>query len=324
MITLKIQNNPDTDWNKRLLGSDLGSNRQSKEMGERYEQTNKTPIFMTFTNSNGKIVGQLLCSTYSRMQNKDGLKKLFGKLSKIRQTLCQWEYGPIIFDESYSTEIYEKLGNYILEKNYFVTGWQHPLCTKGIITLKNNFELIPWCTYLIDLSLPTSQLYENIEKHSGRKNIERSEKRNVKIESINDNNLVEFLELRNKTKEDTGLEKKDFEDLFKWWKLMKPLGLSGFLAKKDNKAVGGLLYSFFDRHIIEIAVARSKEDTTEKLYSQDLIKWNIIKWGVENNMKYYNLAGANPNPTSSKEEGILRYKKKWGGQRYDYFNLKSK
>ena len=65
-------------------------------------------------------------------------------------------------------------------------------------------------------------------------------------------------------------------------------------------------------------MARSSEDYVKKLYSQDLIKWKIIEWGVQRKMNYYDLAGANPNPTSEKEKGILRYKRKWGGKRYDY------
>ncbi|RZD45866.1 MAG: hypothetical protein CXT78_04800 [Thaumarchaeota archaeon] len=57
------------------------------------------------------------------------------------------------------------------------------------------------------------------------------------------------------------------------------------------------------------------------MYSQDLLKWSIIKWGINNNMKYYNLSGINPNPESKKEEGIFRYKKKWGGKQYTLWRL---
>jgi len=94
------------------------------------------------------------------------------------------------------------------------------------------------------------------------------------------------------------------------------------LARKDGKPIGGLLFSFLNKYIIEAGVARSKYDSINKLYSQDLIKWKIVEWGIHNKMKYYDLAGVNPNPTSEKEKGILRYKKKWGGQRHEYFNIK--
>ena len=41
-------------------------------------------------------------------------------------------------------------------------------------------------------------------------------------------------------------------------------------------------------------------------------------------MKYYDLTGFNPNPISQKEEGIVRYKKKWGGTPYYYYRILSK
>ena len=62
-------------------------------------------------------------------------------------------------------------------------------------------------------------------------------------------------------------------------------------------------------------------DFSENFYSMDLIHWRIIEWGNKKNFKFYNLAGFNPNPASKKEEGIYQYKKKWGGKRYDYYNI---
>jgi len=148
--------------------------------------------------------------------------------------------------------------------------------------------------------------------------------RGVEVEEITDESLIEFHELINSMYKESGKRNTSYEILKLRWKLFRPLGFSGFLAKKDNQPVGGLLFSSVNGHIVESGVARSKKDTQEKLYSQDLIKWNIIKWGVENKMKFFNLNGFNPNPSSEKEEGIRRYKEKWGGKAYYYFRILSK
>jgi len=95
----------------------------------------------------------------------------------------------------------------------------------------------------------------------------------------------------------------------------------GFLAKLDNKPVSGISFTSFNGYIIEAGIARSKDDLENNLYSMDLLKWNIIEWGIQNNMKFYDLAGFNPNPISKKEIGIAQYKKKWGGKKYDFFYL---
>ena len=80
-----------------------------------------------------------------------------------------------------------------------------------------------------------------------------------------------------------------------------------------------MFFSYLGKFIIEGGIIRSDEDKKNNLYSQDLIKWKIIEWGIDNKMNFYNLAGFNPNPTSEKEKGILRYKKKWGGEQVLYW-----
>ena len=323
MIKVSVNDQPDSLWNDRLLNSGYGSKNQSIEEGKSAQNNNKTPQFITFVDNSDKIVGQLLISISGRFTEKNLSKKLVGKFFKLKSVVCTWEYGPVIFDSSYSEEIYEKLGDYLISKNYIVSGWQNPLQTDGISILKLKFQIIPWSTFMIDLSQSLDVLFQNIDKKSGRKNIKRSKERGVHIELITDENLIDFLTLRNNMRKKQGLPARTFKDFSYWWNLMKPLGLSGFLTRKNNEPIGGLLFSHIDNQIIEIAVARSEIDTNEKLYSQDLIKWNIIEWGHNYGLKYYNLAGVNPNPINSKELGIFNYKKKWGGTKYDYFGLKS-
>ena len=323
MIKISVNDKPDSLWNDRLLNSGYGTKNQSVEEGKSAQNNNKTPQFITFTDKSDKIIGQLLISLTGRFTEKNLSKKLVGVFLKLKSVVCTWEYGPTIFDPSYSEDIYKKLGDYLISKNYIVSGWQNPLQTDGISILKSKFQIIPWSTFMIDLSQSLDVLFQNIDKKSGRKNIKRSTERGVTIELINNENLIDFLTLRNNMRKKQGLIERTFENFSFWWNLMKPLGISGFLTKKNNEPIGGLLFSYIDNQIIEIAVARSEIDTNEKLYSQDLIKWNIIEWGHNQGLKYYNLAGVNPNPINSKELGIFNYKKKWGGTKYDYFGLKS-
>jgi len=39
---------------------------------------------------------------------------------------------------------------------------------------------------------------------------------------------------------------------------------------------------------------------------------------MKNNLKYYDMGGINPNPSSKKEKNIDFYKSKWGGQQYSF------
>jgi len=320
MISIVDSDSPDQNWNERLKKSRFGTIYQSKEWGMISDNLGQTPHFLTFQSRSGKIVGQLLINVTSRLSKKRIIQNLITKIPISSILLYRWSYGPIIFDEE-NDSIYNVLKDFLFSKKVKVSGTGHPF--HGIMTQQDQrFVIKNWSTFLIDLTKPKNELYENIEKHSGRKNIERSIKRCVSIEEITEKSLQQYLELVNTERKSVKGDLIDYDNLLKSWRLLKPLGYSGFLAKKDDIPIGGLLFSFLNGHIIEGGVARSLLDTKNKLYSQDLIKWKIIQWGIENKMKYYNLAGVNPEPESKKEEGILRYKKKWGGKKYDYWIIR--
>ena len=63
--------------------------------------------------------------------------------------------------------------------------------------------------------------------------------------------------------------------------------------------------SFFNSYLNEWGVGRSILDYDEKLYSQDLLKWEIICWGKKNNFSYFDLTVANPTPDNDKEIGFI-------------------
>jgi hypothetical protein len=333
MISIEVNEKADNDWNKRLTQSSFGTTAQIKEMEFQINKNGDTPLFLKFIDSKGKIIGQLLISETTRFQDNYNKEKNFRnkigrfsgilRLANVKPKIYRWSYGPVVFEPKNCLGVYEALKNFLLsDSSHQVLGWQNPLVSDGISTLEKNFSLIKWSTFMIDLSKPKNELFNNIDKDSGRKNIRRAEKRGIVVEEINENNLYDYFTLLNESKENRGELSSNYDYFLQLWKLFKPFGRGGFLARKDSKAISGLSFSSFCGHIIEGGVARSQTDKSNVYYSQDLIKWKIIEWGLENNMKWYNLAGFNPNPTNSKEEGILRYKKKWGGTQFDYYGIK--
>ena len=216
MISLEISDDADKEWNKRLEKSGLGTTSQIKEAATFTKFKNQKPVFLQFIDSTGKIVAQLLLSEFSRFESQPHkikpskkrivANKFFKKIPGITKNVYRWSYGPLIFDSEKSAEVYEKLNSFLLSKGNQVSGWEHPLSHSHAHLLKK-FKLIPWSTYIIDLNLPVDSLYENLEKHNCRKNIERSQKRDVIIEEINETNLKEYFDLRQQNKEMGGKKK---------------------------------------------------------------------------------------------------------------------
>ncbi len=317
MITIEYLSEPDLNWNKRLLDSKYGTIYQTKEIAQYFEKTSKFKnSFLQFLDQSGTIVGQILLSKHNISKNKS-VKGILKNFLLKNNSLYRWVYGPVIFDESKTYEINEQLFFYLKSKKTKIFGSEHPLLSGSFFNSKTSCKIKNWSTFLIDLSLSKEELWKNCDKHSARKNVERSLKRNVIVKEITKNDLKYHHSILADTKAKVG-HKSLLSNIEIQWDLLHPLGFTGFLAWKDGLPVGSIMVSFFNNYVNEWGVARSDLDRDEKLYSQDLIKWKIIEWGNNNKFRYFDLTGANPNPKNSKEEGIFRYKKKWGGNMIQY------
>lgn len=297
-------------WNDFLLKTNTGTIFHTPEYAQYASKwIGWKPMFFRLLDPKGNIVLQNLFLEYYPGINR--LPNMFHSIYKKLNASIRWSYGPV----SISKEAISDFFSYVRssKKNFY--GITHPLFK---IT-ENDISKERWSTFLIDLVRPKEELYDNIEKHSAQKNIERSIERNVVVEEITDKSIKEYHDLLNDFKITNGGTRSNFEETYDFWKILKTVGFTGFLARKDNLPVAGLLFSFFNGYINEWGVARSHVDTEQRLYSQDLIKWKIIEWGINNKMSWYDLSGFNPSPASEKERGILRYKKKWGGKQYDYW-----
>lgn len=317
MIDIHVNEQADNSWNDRLLDSTMGSIYHTAEYANFICHKGWIPKFVTFLDSTGKIVGQILLSTYSRFEKKGALKKILGSIPGTKNQMYRWVFGPIVFDSNLSAEIHQKLAKFLLSQNCRVYGTEHPLNPNILSELGSKFSLENWGTFLIDLSKDKDELWKNLDKHSARKNIERAEKRGVTVNEMSYQDLEDYFLLLKETKSKVDWDI-NFDEISILWRTLKSVGFTGFLAKFEGDPIGGLLVSNFNNYINEWGVGRSGFDHSKKLYSQDLIKWKIIEWGINNNYNYYDLTGVNPNPQSKKEEGIFRYKRKWGGDLIKY------
>jgi hypothetical protein len=79
MISIEKNDKPDPKWNDRLVESGLGTIYQAGRMSSSYIDYTK-PVFLTFVNEKGSIVGQLLLNVIPRFEKKgkkgDILKKI--------------------------------------------------------------------------------------------------------------------------------------------------------------------------------------------------------------------------------------------------------
>jgi len=204
-------------------------------------------------------------------------------------------------------------------RNLFDTG-----ASKEIF-LKNGFEYIPHLNILFDLNQGIDNLW-NAMSGTRRKQIQRGSRRGIKSELINlsdDNRIREcyniLAELYSKIR--LPLPPNDFIHAAIELSTEKHYILCMALLYKDE--IIGFRMALCFKDIIYDWYAASKEEHYDK-YPNDILPWEIMKWGVENGYKVFDFGGAG-NP--DKNYGVRDYKMKFGGQlveygRYRYYHLK--
>ena len=314
---VRIEKECPSDWNAQLLKSPMGNIFNTWE----YSQYAKRrlgwdPSFLYLMGKNGKIAAQVVIFEFTSNKLRKNIPHSFSKIASMISKKIRWIYGPVIFSNE-EQQIMDEFLSFVQLKANRLDGSIHPFFNGTPNQEKIKIE--KWSTFLIDLQQTKDSVMADFDKHSAKKNIERAQERGVQVSEINDNNISQYHDILNEFRIASGNEPFEYEDTYDLWKLLGKIGFKGFLATKDGENIGGITFSFFNGYINEWGIARSSQDATEKLYSQDLLKWKIIEWGIENKQRFYDLSGFNPNPVSEKEEGILRYKKKWGGKQYDYW-----
>lgn len=322
-VSLEIKNLPDEHWDDRLSTSKYGTYYQSKQYAiSRNQILGHIPKFLVFLSS-GKIIGQLLY-----FQNKFGLaylKNIFGEgqiysmFKKLTPSTKQilWSYGPVIFDDNYKDEIMKELGLFLEAKKFSFHGHTHPM-QKLKFESSFKFKTIDRGTFIIDLKNDLNTIFKNTNKKSVQKNIKRAEERGIvvkKIESKEDM-LIHFRLLK-EHRERNKLKSTSMANTLKHFVIGKN-GITGFIAFQNEEAVGSITVSFFNGFLIEQGIARSYKDIQNKLYSQELLRWSIIKWGHDEKNRFYDLAGVSLENRTKKEDGIYRNKAKWGGILFTY------
>ena len=102
------------------------------------------------------------------------------------------------------------------------------------------------------------------------------------------------------------------------WECLQDKGhLQVFIAEQQGNICYGLGVLAFNGILYEIGLAR-EFDIEAGSNAGDLVKWEIMRWGVETGQRAYDLAGVSPSPENAKEEGIRKFKAKFGGKYVEF------
>jgi len=283
------------------------------------------PVFITISDPSGKIVGQLsgvihLTDYWLEMNT---ISRMITSKFNLGSTL-RWVHGPIIHDPDNTTEILSNILS-ALDKVAMnndvnlIRGTSVPQMESLPVDIfkKNGYSIEPWITYITDLQRKIDNIFNSLHNKT-RYDVRKGEKQGLEFEVVSKRESFDlYLDVKYHDKKKVDklkkLNKTFFENI---WNILFQNGFEKmFIVRSEGKPKSIILNFLFNRNVSQTGVANSPISN----YAGSFLTWNTIRWSAKNNYRTFDVGGANPFPTSKKEQGINQFKSKWASKKVDYF-----
>jgi len=278
--------------------------------------------FLIVYNSKGNPVA--VWQVFSEaLNNRILLNKGFGNIVKLYGKISKFIY--LISDETTLVWIDSKLSledrkliilNIInfFKRKFFIFSFRYRDTKLSRFFLEKKFGIKEIFTYIVSLYSDEELIWKRFE-NSARKSIRNALKNNISVRIMDKGYFDEYFYFVKRVSDEQNLYLADRGIIRAMFDYLYGKNFLVFNAFYDDKIISTLGILFFNKTILETISRTSLFARENKLYGGDLIKWEIIKWGISNGYKFYDLAGIVPPELaiSEKEKNIYRFKKKWGG-----------
>lgn len=301
-------------WNSFVLENG-GFIFQSPHFWKIYrKQKHIKPVFAA-TLRNNQI--QSLMLGYIQPEMKGKLGRIFSR--------ALFHGGPVNRQDSLDEDIQQTINAVLLQvkKISVYSEVRNFMETESISSLisNNKFKFQDHLNILVHLSKGEEELFKNMHS-TRRKQIRRGYKRGVTVELVegySESLLSELYSQLSGLYKDIGLPLAAFSYINEVAKDSMPKDLLKiFIAWFDNEIVGFRMVLTYNYVIFDWYAASDKNHRDK--YINDILPWEVIKWGSNNNFQIFDFGGAGkPNV----DYGVRDFKLKFGGElvnfgRYQY------
>ena len=296
-----------TKWSEFVFDHPHGNIFQTPEMYEVYQNTkNYEPVFLAVVNDKGEISGTLLAVI---QKEYSGILGNFTARSIVHG-------GPLIKnDDPDVLGFVLKEYNMIIKKKAIYSQFRNfwDVLPENDVFQKYGFRFEDHLNYIIDLAVGEEVRWSLIHK-SRKKKIKKAHKNDLYIETYYSNIANKQIENGYKIISDVyrskGLPIASIEYFIA---AAKKNILALFVVKKDNVNIA-CRFALIYKDVIFGWYAGSYK-SYYKLFPNDLLIWETLKWGIRNNYRYFDYGGAGePN----KPYGVRNFKAQMGGQLVNY------
>lgn len=290
-------------WDNFVIAHPNGNIFHTPEMVELYESSPKSKsIVVGCHDESGQIVGLLVGFIQ---------KEYDGILGSMTSRAIVFG-GPLVIDNSLEvasiiiTE-FDKLCDKKVIYSQFRNLWD--IRSYSELFSNNGYTFEEHLDIIIDLTLSEDTLWKKVVSN-GRNKINKAVRAGTIVRLIdNKASLIEIYFILDEVYKKIKLPLPNICFFENAWDLFFPLGyLKCFGAFNNNKLVGVRLELIYQSTIYDW-YAGSRSEYYDK-YPNDILPWEIIKWGAKNGYKTFDFGGAGK---PGKPYGVRDYKLKFGG-----------
>ncbi len=166
-------------------------------------------------------------------------------------------------------------------------------------------------------------LWNDIIEKDARTDVRKARKSNLNIKEMkNKKDVKEFYSIYLKTMRRFGTPQQSMDFFLNLWDKLYPDNLRGTICYHEEKPIGAMICYVKNKYVYVAFNVSSIEGREYR--PNDFLYWNAIEWSTENNIKYFDFGEAYKNPKTSRERGLTKYKKKWGGDFYPKYQYGTK
>ncbi len=328
------------DWNKNLKKSSCSNFFQTAEyLYSQTDSTKKFPLFIYVYDQSGDIKGQIgIVIQKSPFIYSTKLLKPIAKFISIFGSRASWVGGPIIHSNNKESRkevlkiIIDALEKIAEENNLIMLdGYTPPQDTKMDEEYKAQFKdrkysITNFITYVTDLSKTEEVIWNKLHK-SAKRDIVKAQKNKIIVKELDREQLDKFFNLSKIWAKTKGVEKSSNSTMKeKYWDYYKKGIEKVFLAYEDGELVSSHRIGCFNEIVYSHSLVNSY--SRPGTVSGPYLTWHALQWAKKNGMKIYDYSGGIDPKDSSRDNaykkqlnGLMSYKRKWGGQEYPYYHF---
>lgn len=317
------------EWNKYVSSVPEGTIFQTTYWADYLRGTGYCrPYFCSVSDQTG-YKGMLLFwieDLSGRMKSGGIVRSLCSPLArKMGFAYAYWIYGPLVFDTFDSKAIIramlESVDRFTAQQRVIVlhnvgepihlarasSQSGHPEIYRSL-----DFVCSRRATLFVNLDIDVDTAWKRLKK-STRKDVSSCARHGLSIGLLSRDGLEEYLGV---IRENVARVNADFPPYYPddnmWDALRRDESHLEILAvRKDGRIMGGAGIIDYNGIICHMTTCQSNESFARKINVNDLLTWEIMKWGIEKRRRIYDLTGVPLEPRNQKETGLLRFKMKW-------------